>query len=180
MEIEKTKIKGLIILKPKIFGDDRGYFIEAHKKSFFNKHFPNIEFEQINESRSNKGVLRGLHFQKPPFAQTKLCRVVIGEVLDVAVDLRKGSATFGQYESVRLSGDNKKQLLIPNGFAHGFVVLSDFAIFQYLVDKPYSQEHEGSIIYNDKDLNIDWEIDSNFIKLSDRDKISKKFNNIEF
>ena len=179
MEIEKTKIEGLIILKPKIFGDDRGYFIEAYKNSFFKKHLPNVEFEQLNESKSAKGVLRGLHFQKSPFAQTKLCWVVVGEVLDVAVDLRKGSLTYGQHVSVRLSEHNKKQLLIPRGFAHGFVVLSDYAIFQYLVDNPYSKEHEGSIVYNDEELNIDWEIDPKLIILSERDKISKKFNNLK-
>lgn len=169
MEIKKTKIEGLFILEPKVFGDDRGYFIEAYKESFFKENFPKLKFNQVNESKSSKGVLRGIHFQKPPLDQTKLCRVILGEVLDVAVDLRKDSQTYGMYESFRLSGDNKKQLLIPSGFGHGFVVLSDFAVFQYYVDNPYSPEHEDGLIYNDADLNIDWEIDNSLIKLSERD-----------
>jgi dTDP-4-dehydrorhamnose 3,5-epimerase len=169
LEIKKTKIEGLFILEPKVFGDDRGYFIEAYKESFFKENFPKLKFNQVNETKSSKGVLRGIHFQKPPLDQTKLCRVILGEVLDVAVDLRKDSQTYGMYESFRLSGDNKKQLLIPSGFGHGFVVLSDFAVFQYYVDNPYSPEHEGGLIYNDADLNIDWEIDNSLIKLSERD-----------
>ena len=135
MEITKTSIEGLLIIKPKVFEDDRGYFMESYKDSFIKESFPDIHFIQDNESKSSYGVLRGLHFQKPPFEQTKLVRVIQGEVLDVAVDLRKDSETYGKWESIILSGENKKQFLVPKGFAHGFIVISDTAIFSYKVDK---------------------------------------------
>ena len=136
MELVKTSIEGLVVIKPKVFQDERGYFMESFKESFIKKNFPDIKFIQDNESMSSYGVLRGLHFQNPPFEQTKLVRVIEGEVLDVAVDLRKNSLTYGKWESIVLSGKNKKQLFIPKGFAHGFVVLSEKAVFSYKVDNP--------------------------------------------
>lgn len=173
MEIVKTSIDGLVIIKPKVIEDERGYFMESFKESFITVNFPEIKFIQDNESKSSYGVLRGLHFQKPPFEQTKLVRVIEGEVLDVAVDLRKNSPTFGKWESVILSGENKKQFFIPKGFAHGFVVLSPSAIFSYKVDCVYSKLHDSGIRYDDTSLNIDWLIDKNSIKLSDKDLILK-------
>ena len=169
MEIIKTSIEGLVLVQPKVFEDERGYFIEFYKESFFNDHFPGIHFIQDNESRSSYGVLRGLHFQKPPFEQTKLFRVVHGEILDVAVDLRKDSLTYGKWESFILSSENKKQILIPKGFAHGFVVKSKQAIVSYKVDSPYKKEFESGIRFDDKSLNINWEIDSKSIKLNAKD-----------
>ena len=144
--------------------------MEAYKETFIKENFSDIHFIQDNESRSSYGVLRGLHFQKPPYEQTKLVRVIEGKVLDVAVDLRIKSATYGKWESVILSGDNKKQFLIPKGFAHGFVILSEYAIFSYKVDNPYSPDHEDGIRYDNPKLNIDWKINNEDIILSDRDK----------
>lgn len=175
MEIIKTAIEGLVIIQPKVFEDERGYFMESYKESFFNDHFPDIHFIQDNESKSSYGVLRGLHFQKPPLEQTKLVRVIEGEVLDVAVDLRKGSPTFGQYESVILSGENKKQLFIPHGFAHGFVTLSETAVFSYKVDQVYAPHHESGIVYNDPQLNIDWKVPTQDIVVSRKDTQLQKF-----
>lgn len=169
MEIIKTRIKDLFIIQPKVFEDERGYFMESYKDSFIKDNFPEIKFIQDNESKSSFGVLRGLHFQKPPFAQTKLVRVISGEVLDVAVDLRKESPTYCQWESIILSGDNKKQFLIPKGFAHGFVVHSKKAIFSYKVDNPYSKTYEDGIRFNDPILKIDWQIQKDEIKISDKD-----------
>ena len=170
MEILKTSIEDLLVLQPIIFQDQRGYFMEAYKETFIKENFSDIHFIQDNESRSSYGVLRGLHFQKPPYEQTKLVRVIEGKVLDVAVDLRIKSATYGKWESVILSGDNKKQFLIPKGFAHGFVILSEYAIFSYKVDNPYSPNHEDGIRYDNPKLNIDWKINNEDIILSDRDK----------
>lgn len=170
MEIIKTPIEGLVIIQPKVYSDERGYFMESFKESFFQENFPQIKFIQDNESRSTYGVLRGLHFQKPPFEQTKLVRVIKGEVLDVAVDLRHGSPTYGKHLSVLLSGENKKQFLIPKGFAHGFAVLSREAIFSYKVDNYYSVEHDSGIIYNDPQLNIDWRLKEESINVSEKDK----------
>ena len=170
MEIIKTSIKELFIIKPKVFEDERGYFFESFKESFIESNFPEIRFVQDNESKSSYGVLRGLHFQKPPFEQTKLVRVISGKVLDVAVDLREHSESFGKWESVILSAENKKQFLIPKGFAHGFVVLSDEAIFSYKVDNYYNRYSESGIKYNDKELNINWQITPKDIKLSEKDK----------
>ena len=170
MKITETTIPGVIILEPTIFGDHRGYFIESYNKEKFPEKYDNIEFVQDNESKSSKGVLRGLHYQLPPFAQTKLVRVIEGKVLDVAVDIRKGSPTFGKYVAVELSGDNKKQLLVPRGFAHGFIVLSDTAIFSYKCDNYYSPEHDRGILFNDPSLDIDWQLDIDKLILSDKDK----------
>ena len=170
MEIVKTSIDGLVVIEPRFFEDERGYFMESYKESFIKKNFPNINFIQDNESKSNYGVLRGLHFQKAPFEQTKLVRVVDGEVLDVAVDLRKNSPTYGKWESILLSGENKKQFFIPKGFAHGFVVLSEKAIFSYKVDNVYNKDSDSGIKYDDKDLNINWQIDPKNIKISEKDK----------
>lgn len=170
MEIAKTSIEGLIILQPKVFEDERGYFMESYKESFFKENFPEIHFIQDNESKSAHGVLRGLHFQKPPFEQTKLVRVIQGEVLDVAVDLRKNSPTFCKWESVLLSADNKKQFLIPKGFAHGFVVKSKNAIVSYKVDVPYNKHYEFGILFDDKSLNINWQIESKNIKTNLKDR----------
>jgi dTDP-4-dehydrorhamnose 3,5-epimerase len=175
MEIIKTGIRDLVIIKPKVFQDNRGYFMESYKQSFIKKNFPELKFIQDNESKSTYGTLRGLHFQKEPYAQTKLVRVIHGEVLDVAVDLRNGSSTFGKWESVLLSGENKKQLLIPKGFAHGFVVLSEIAVFSYKVDNVYSPKFDCGIIYNDKHLKIDWLLKENEIKLSEKDKSLMNF-----
>lgn len=170
MEILKTSIQDLLILQPIIFQDQRGYFMEAYKETFIKENFSDIHFIQDNESRSSYGVLRGLHFQKPPYEQTKLVRVIEGKVLDVAVDLRLKSATYGKWESVILSGDNKKQFLIPKGFAHGFVILSEYAILSYKVDNPYLPDYEDGLRYDNPKLNIDWKIDNKDIILSDRDK----------
>ena len=177
MEIVKTSIEGLVIIQPKVFEDERGYFMESYKESFIKENFPDIYFIQDNESKSSYGVLRGLHFQKPPFEQTKLVRVVQGEVLDVAVDLRKNSPTFGKWESVVLSGDNKKQFFIPKGFAHGFVVLSKKAVFSYKVDNLYNISHESGINPLDTSLNIDWKISEDQLLLSIKDKHLPFFEN---
>ena len=167
MQIEKTKFEGVFILNTKVHTDDRGYFAEIFKQEFLNKHIPKINFIQNNESMSKIGVLRGLHFQKVPYQQTKLVRVVKGLVQDVIVDLRKDSSTFGKHESFLLSDKNKKQLFIPKGFAHGYLTLSNEAIFSYLVDKPYSKEHEDGIRYNDPSLAIKWMYED--IYVSERD-----------
>ena len=175
MKITKTPISDLIILQPKIFGDDRGYFIESFQEKWFIENISNTKFIQDNESKSSKGVLRGLHFQKPPFEQAKLVRVIEGEVLDVAVDLRKNSITYGKHYSVLLNSTNKKQFFVPRGFAHGFVVLSDTAIFSYKVDNLYSPSHDSGLSWNDKNLKIDWIINTSLIKLSKKDKIQSEF-----
>ena len=158
MEIIKTNIEGVVIIEPRIFKDDRGYFFESFSQREFEEKVCKTTFVQDNESKSSYGVLRGLHFQKPPFAQSKLVRVIKGAVLDVAVDIRKGSLTFGQYVSVELTGENHRQFFIPRGFAHGFSVLSEEVIFQYKCDNFYSPQSEGAIAWNDPDLNIDWRI----------------------
>ena len=169
MELIKTSIDGLLIIKPDVFKDERGYFFESYNKERFAKAGLMMDFVQDNESKSDKGVLRGLHFQKPPHAQCKLVRVVKGAVLDVAVDIRKGSATFGKYVAVELTEDNHRQLFIPRGFAHGFAVLSDEAVFQYKCDNFYAPQHEGAIAWNDPDLGIDWKVPADKIILSEKD-----------
>ena len=179
MEIVKTSIEGLVVIQPRVFQDERGYFMESFKESFIKENFPDIHFIQDNESRSSYGVLRGLHFQKPPFEQTKLVRVIDGEVLDVAVDLRKNSTTYGSWKSIILSDKNKKQFLIPRGFAHGFVVLSKEAIFSYKVDNPYAPEFDSGIRYDDKTLDIDWQISKSSIKISQKDKGLNSFKSFE-
>lgn len=175
MNIKKTNIEGLVIIEPTIFKDERGYFFESYSLRNFNKEVGEINFVQDNESKSCYGVLRGLHLQTGEYAQSKLVRVVKGEVLDVAVDLRKDSKTFGQYCSVILNEDNKLQFFIPKGFAHGFAVLSKEVIFQYKCDAFYSKEHEDAIIWNDKTLNIDWHLPQKDIILSEKDKKHQTF-----
>ena len=169
MEIIKTNIEGVVIIEPRIFKDDRGYFFESFSQREFEEKVCKTTYVQDNESKSSYGVLRGLHFQKPPFAQSKLVRVIKGAVLDVAVDIRKGSPTFGQYVSVELTGENHRQFFIPRGFAHGFSVLSEEVIFQYKCDKFYSPQSEGAIAWNDPDLNIDWRIPAEKVVLSEKD-----------
>ena len=169
MEIIKTNIEGVVIIEPRIFKDDRGYFFESFSQREFEEKVCKTTFVQDNESKSSYGVLRGLHFQKPPFAQSTLVRVIKGAVLDVAVDIRKGSLTFGQYVSVELTGENHRQFFIPRGFAHGFSVLSEEVIFQYKCDNFYSPQSEGAIAWNDPDLNIDWRIPAEKVVLSEKD-----------
>lgn len=180
MTIEETHLKDCYVITPKIFEDKRGYFFESYNKAnFFKQTGLDLNFVQDNESKSRQGVLRGLHFQVPPFAQAKLIRVISGEILDVAVDMRKGSPTYGQYERVVLSEKNKKQFFMPRGFAHGFFVISDTAIITYKIDNLYSPKHDTGIIWNDKDLNIDWQIDNHDIVLSEKDKNLQKFKDFE-
>lgn len=175
MEIIKTSIEGLVVIQPKLVEDERGYFMESYKENFIKENFPDIHFIQDNESKSSYGVLRGLHFQKPPFEQTKLVRVIQGEVLDVAVDVRKNSSTYGKWESIILSGDNKKQFFIPKGFAHGFVVLSEEAIFTYKVDNHYAPEYDSGIRYDDNILAIDWKINEEKVIISNKDLALRGF-----
>ncbi|MBQ2441605.1 MAG: dTDP-4-dehydrorhamnose 3,5-epimerase [Paludibacteraceae bacterium] len=170
MEVIKTKIEGVVILEPKLFKDERGYFFESFSQREFEQKVAPIRFVQDNESKSSYGVLRGLHFQNPPFAQSKLVRVVVGEVLDVAVDIRKNSPTFGQYVSCLLTAENHRQFFLPQGMAHGFVVLSQTAVFQYKCDNFYNPQSEGAIAWNDPQLNIDWQIDPKNVILSEKDK----------
>lgn len=170
MKYFETEINSVYIIEPKVFEDSRGYFFESFRQDLFNEKINPVNFVQANESKSSFGILRGIHFQKEPYVQSKLVRVVKGEVQDVAVDLRKDSPTFGKYVSVILSGDNKKQLFMPQGFGHAFLSLSDEVIFSYNVDNYYSKNHDSGIIYNDPDLNIHWELDEKDIKVSDKDK----------
>lgn len=169
MNVIQTDIPGVVIIEPKIFSDERGYFFESWSQKEFDEKVRPIKFVQDNESKSHYGVLRGLHFQKGKFAQSKLVRVVKGKVLDVAVDIRKGSPTFGKYVKVELTEENHRQFFIPRGFAHGFVVLSEEAIFQYKCDNPYAPSEEGAIIWNDATLGIDWMIPKEDIILSEKD-----------
>ena len=170
MNVIKADIEGLFIIEPKVFGDHRGYFFESFSERDFNSQVCQVRFVQDNESKSRYGVLRGLHFQKPPYAQSKLVRVVKGAVLDVAVDIRMGSPTFGRHVAVELTEDNHRQFFISRGFAHGFVVLSDEVIFQYKCDNFYEPESEGAIAWNDPALGIDWKIPAEDIILSEKDK----------
>ncbi|MDE6448499.1 MAG: dTDP-4-dehydrorhamnose 3,5-epimerase [Muribaculaceae bacterium] len=170
MELIKTDIEGVVILKPRVFGDSRGYFMESYNKDVFDSEVGPVEFVQDNESCSTRGVVRGLHFQLPPYSQAKLVRCVSGRVLDVAVDLRCASPTYGQHVAVELSDENRLQLFIPRGFAHGFSVLSDTAVFQYKCDNLYHPESEGGISVNDPSLGIDWKTDMLTAILSDKDR----------
>lgn len=170
MNVIQTDIPGVVIIEPKIFGDERGYFFESWSQKEFDEKVRPIRFVQDNESKSHYGVLRGLHFQKGKFAQSKLVRVVKGKVLDVAVDIRRGSPTFGKHVKVELSEENHRQFFIPRGFAHGFVVLSEEAIFQYKCDNLYAPQEEGAIAWNDPSLIIDWMIPVSDIVLSEKDK----------
>lgn len=169
MKRVETGIPDLFVIEPRVFGDDRGYFFESFSDKWFRETIADTTFVQDNESKSSRGVVRGLHFQKPPMAQAKLVRVIEGEVIDVAVDLRKASPTYGQHFAVRLSGENKKQLFVPRGFGHGFAVLSETAIFSYKVDNFYAPETEGGILWNDPTLNIQWELDATEVRLSGKD-----------
>ncbi len=171
MKFIQTAISGVVIIEPRVFGDERGYFFESFNQNRFEESIGKINFVQDNESRSVRGVLRGLHFQRPPFDQAKLVRCVEGVVLDVAVDIRVGSPTYGQHVAVELSANNKRQLFIPRGFAHGFVVLSETAIFQYKVDNWYSPENDGGILWSDETIGIDWKVESHEVQLSGKDKI---------
>lgn len=177
MNVIKTHIEGVVIIEPRLFKDDRGYFFESFNQEEFQKKVGNITFVQDNESKSSYGVIRGLHFQKPPFAQSKLVRVVRGAVLDVAVDIRQGSPTFGKYVSVELTEENHRQFFIPRGFAHGFSVLSEEVIFQYKCDNFYAPHSEGAIAWNDPDLGIDWKIPVEKAILSEKDSCHSALKN---
>ena len=170
MKFIKTAIPDVYIIEPSVFGDDRGYFLESFNLEKFEENIYPIKFIQDNESKSSKGVLRGLHFQKPPFNQAKLVRCLDGRVMDVAVDIRKGSPTYGKHVVVELSGENKRQLFVPRGFAHGFSVLSETAVFAYKVDNTYAPEYDHGIKWNDKDLNINWGLEEQEVTLSEKDK----------
>ena len=179
MKFIKTEIPEVVIIKPDVFGDSRGYFFESFNQKEFEENIGNIAFVQDNESKSTRGVLRGLHFQKPPFAQSKLVRCIDGILLDIVVDIRKGSPTYGKHIAVELSGENKLQLFVPKGFAHGFVVLSETAIVAYKVDNWYAPESDAGIMWNDSTLNIDWKIPPAEVKLSQKDQNLKSFSALE-
>lgn len=171
INVIQTEIPGVVIIEPKVFGDDRGYFFESWSQKDFNEKVRPVKFVQDNESKSCYGVLRGLHFQKGKDAQSKLVRVVKGRVLDVAVDIRKGSPTFGKHVAVELTEDNHRQFFVPRGFAHGFVVLSEEAVFQYKCDNLYAPQSEGALAWNDPDIGIDWGVPADKIILSAKDKV---------
>jgi len=175
MKITETDIKGLLVIEPRVFDDPRGYFYESYNKSKFREAGIDADFVQDNQSLSQKGAIRGLHGQADPFAQGKLVRVINGSVIDVAVDIRKGSPTYGKYVSVELSGDNKLQLWIPSGFLHGFSTLEDNTIFTYKVNNYYNKESEIGVIWNDPDLAIDWGIAKNEALLSPKDELLPAF-----
>ena len=179
MNLINTAIKDLLVIEPRVFGDSRGYFFESYNHKIFNQLGLNYHFVQDNESYSKYGTLRGLHFQRGGFAQAKLVRVISGVVLDVVVDLRKGSPTFKKSFSIELSGENKKMLLVPRGFAHGFVVLSDNAVFSYKCDNFYEPAEESGILYNDPFLGIDWKVPEERIILSDKDRVNPLLMEIE-
>ena len=170
MNVLKTDIEGVVIIEPRIFRDDRGYFFESFSQREFQEKVCNTVFVQDNESKSSYGVLRGLHFQKPPHAQSKLVRVIKGAVLDVAVDIRRGSPTFGEHVAVELTEENHRQLFIPRGFAHGFSVLTDEVVFQYKCDNFYAPQSEGALAWDDPDLAIDWRIPADKVLLSEKDR----------
>lgn len=180
MNFIKTDIDGVVIIEPKLFNDARGYFFESFSQREFDAAVRPLKFVQDNESRSSYGVVRGLHFQKPPFAQSKLVRVVSGAVLDVAVDIRKGSPTFGRHVAVELSGENHRQVFIPRGFAHGFSVLTESVVFQYKCDNYYSPESEGALAWDDPDLGIDWKIASSDVILSEKDRCHSRLRDAEW
>jgi dTDP-4-dehydrorhamnose 3,5-epimerase len=179
MKFIKTEIPDVYIIEPLVFGDNRGYFLESFNLEKFEENIYPIKFVQDNESKSSRGVLRGLHFQKPPFEQAKLVRCIEGRVLDVAVDVRKESPTYGKHVAVELSGENKRQLFVPRGFAHGFSVLSDTAIFAYKVDNTYAPESDSGILFDDKELNIDWGLSKEEILLSVKDKNLSFFKDLD-
>lgn len=180
MEVIKTDIEGVVIIEPRIFRDERGYFYESFSQREFEEKVCRTIFVQDNQSKSSYGVLRGLHFQKPPYAQSKLVRCIKGTVLDVAVDIRKGSPTFGKYVAVELSEDNHRQFFIPRGFAHGFAVLSDEAVFQYKCDNFYNKESEGAVAWDDPELCIDWKVPADKVLLSEKDRQNKCIADADF
>ena len=180
MDVIKTDIEGVVIIEPRIFRDDRGYFYESFSQREFEEKVCRTTFVQDNQSKSSYGVLRGLHFQKPPYCQNKLVRCIKGAVLDVAVDLRKGSPTFGKHVAVELTEENHRQLFVPRGFAHGFAVLSEEAVFQYKCDNFYNKESEGAIAWDDPELAIDWRIPADKALLSEKDKLNKGIKEADF
>ncbi|MCR5129954.1 MAG: dTDP-4-dehydrorhamnose 3,5-epimerase [Prevotella sp.] len=180
MEFIPTSIKDVFIIEPKVFNDQRGYFFEVWKQAEFNEHIGKVDFVQDNESKSSFGVLRGLHYQRGSFSQAKLVRVIKGSVFDVAVDLRRDSETFGQYVGAELSEENKRQLFIPRGFAHGFLVMSEEAIFTYKVDNVYAPQAEASILWNDEQIGIKWPIAVENLLLSEKDKKAVPFSDAEY
>ncbi len=175
MKFTEQELEGVWVIEPKVFLDERGYFMESFKREVFEQHIGTVNFIQDNESKSTRGVLRGLHYQTGDYAQAKLVRALQGSVLDVVVDLRKSSPTFGKHIAVELTDENKKQLYIPRGFAHGFLVLSEVAIFSYKVDNVYVPSHEASLLWSDSTVNIDWQIDEKELLLSAKDKSGKLF-----
>lgn len=179
MNFIKTEIPEVVIIEPKVFGDHRGCFFESFNHKEFEENVQEISFLQDNESKSKRGVLRGLHFQKPPYEQAKLVRCIQGHVIDVAVDIRIGSPTYGKHVAVELSGENKRQLFVPRGFAHGFAVLSEEAIFAYKVDNWYAPEYDSGIKWNDKVLQIDWKITTEDVQLSIKDKSLASFKELK-
>lgn len=179
MNVIKTDIEGVVVIEPSVFDDARGYFFESYSKRRFDEVVRPIEFVQDNESMSTRGVIRGLHFQRPPFSQSKLVRCVRGAVLDVVVDIRRGSPTYGRHIAVELTGENRRQLFVPRGFAHGFAVLSDEAVFQYKCDNYYHPESEGGISIADHSLGIDWRIDPAEAILSEKDLRNPMFSDFE-
>ncbi len=172
MNVIRTDIEGLAIIEPRVFEDSRGYFFESFSERDFAENVAPVKFVQDNESRSSYGVVRGLHFQKPPHSQAKLVRVVKGRVLDVAVDLRVGSPTYGKYHAVELTEENRRQFFIPKGFAHGFSVLSETAVFQYKCDDYYAPQSEGAVLWNDPEIGVDWGIPDEDVILSAKDSLS--------
>ena len=170
MNVIKTDIEGVVVIEPRVFDDARGYFFESYSKRRFDEVVRPIEFVQDNESMSTRGVIRGLHFQRPPFSQSKLVRCVRGAVLDVVVDIRRGSPTYGRHIAVELTGENRRQLFVPRGFAHGFAVLSDEAVFQYKCDNYYAPASEGGIAWDDPALGIDWRLPADTVVLSEKDR----------
>lgn len=178
MEFIEQSIAGVFVIEPKKFGDARGYFMETYRQDLFEKHIGKINFVQDNESRSLYGVLRGLHFQKGEYSQAKLVRVLEGRVLDVAVDLRRSSPTFGKYVAVELSAENARQLFIPRGFAHGFLVLSESATFVYKVDNVYAPQEEASLIFNDKQVGVAWNFPEDKMLLSPKDRAGKPLSEV--
>ncbi len=180
MEVIKTEIDGVVIIEPRIFKDERGYFYESFSQREFEEKVCKTTFVQDNQSKSSYGVLRGLHFQKPPYCQSKLVRCIKGAVLDVAVDIRKGSPTFGKYVAVELTEDNHRQFFVPRGFAHGFAVLSEEAVFQYKCDNFYNKESEGAVAWNDPELAIDWRIPADKVLLSEKDRLNKNIADADF
>ena len=179
MKFLKTEIPEVVIIEPTVFGDSRGYFLESFNQKAFEKNIGKVNFIQDNESKSLRGVLRGLHFQKPPFAQTKLVRCIQGKVIDIAIDIRKGSPTFGKHVAVELTDENKRQLFVPRGFAHGFAVLSKTAIFAYKVDNLYARDYDAGILWNDPALNINWMLSEEEVQLSEKDKKLQLLSEIE-